>query len=95
MDYPPTTQQFRDHVRRQMLDEAKRQLGRVERKAGSSHEGARRQVLADAPREEGTRHRPLPRSVNPGKLELVWVNPAMTKTAGRRTSRAALVMIGK
>lgn len=94
MDYPPTTQQFREHVRRQMEDEAKRQLDRVNERAGSSHEGARRQVLADA--EGGGRlHRPLPRSVSPGKLELVWVNPAMTKTAGRRTSRAALVMIGE
>lgn len=67
--------------------------GMLNEEAGSSHEGASRQVLADAPREEVTRHRPLPRSVSPGKLELVWTNTAMTKATERRTSRAALVMI--
>lgn len=42
----------------------------VNGKAGSSHEGASRQVVADAPREEDARHRPLPRSVSPGKLDM-------------------------
>lgn len=35
MDYPPTTQELREKVRRQMEDEAKRQLGRVNRMAGA------------------------------------------------------------
>lgn len=64
------------------------------KEAGSSQVGARRQVVADAAGGEEL-HRPLPRSVSPGKLKLVWTNPAMTKTAGRRTNRAVLVMIGK
>jgi hypothetical protein len=42
----------------------------VNEKTGSSHEGASRQVVTDAPREEETRHRPLPRSVRPGKLDM-------------------------
>lgn len=44
--------------------------GRRMEKAGSSHEGASRQVRTDAPREEVARHRPLPRSVSPGKLDM-------------------------
>lgn len=35
MDYPPTTQELREKVRRQMENEAKRQLGRVNRMAGA------------------------------------------------------------
>src|SRR5690606_7104449 len=35
----PTTQEFRDHVRRQMLDEAKRQLDRVNGAAGTDGGG--------------------------------------------------------
>lgn len=32
------------------------------------------EVVTDIPREEDTRHRPLPRSVSPGKLRLVFSN---------------------
>lgn len=71
MDYPPTSQELRDRLAGQMLDEARRQADRVERKAGRSHEGAARQVVAGALREEGQGHRPLPRSVSPGKLEMI------------------------
>lgn len=39
MDYPPTTEQFREHVRRQMMDEAKRQLDRVNGAAGTEGGG--------------------------------------------------------
>lgn len=88
MECPPTTQEFQDRVRRQMLDEARRQADRVERKAGRSHEGAARQVVAGALREEGQGHRPLPRSVSPGKLET-----RMRKTARRTRNGAALLML--
>jgi len=77
----PTTPEFRDHVRRQMMDEAKRQLDRVNGVAGAPREGLER--------------RPLPGSVSPSKLKLVWINPSMTKPAGRRTNRAGLVMVRK
>jgi hypothetical protein len=92
MDYPPTTETLRENVRRQMEREAKRQLDRVNKGPGAAVEGAHREVVADALREEGQGHRPLPRSVSPGKLKLVWDNPHMTKATRRRTNHVALVM---
>lgn len=40
MDYPPTTDTLRENVRRQMEREAKRQLDRVNEKAGSARQNA-------------------------------------------------------
>lgn len=84
MDYPETSQELRDRLARQMKHEAKRQLDRVNGVAGAGSN-----LGGKGP------HRPLPGIGQPGKLKLVWINPSMTKPAGRRTNRAGLVIVGK
>lgn len=76
--------ELRARLTRAGLHEGKRQLDRVNGVAG-----------ADSSLGGKGPHRPLPRMRRPGKLKLVWINPSMTKPAGRRTNRASLVIVGK
>ncbi|KKB09382.1 hypothetical protein VE26_05440 [Devosia chinhatensis] len=78
MEYPPTTQELQDRVRRQMLDEARRQADRVNENAGRVCEGATRQVTAATPGVQGA-----PKCSG---VRLAWVNPAaIEKRANKRT----------
>lgn len=92
MDQPDTSDVLRELLVRQGMTRG-RLAGPVARRnksPASSTNALDGGVVTDIPREEDTRHRPLPRSVIPGKLKLVVSNRCLDTAGPTRSPRVVV-----